>query len=156
MALQRRLGFIAMVTLIALAGCAAGPSSPSPDDPRAVVDAFLAARDSGDGEAAMQYVADGVDVSLVRFGLSTGGKDQLRLYLTTPGVSFQPIGAPTVEGDYVSWIERVVISADPVWQADDPDGSLRAFRVEVQAHVAHGQITSLLEKDVTVRCPYGC
>jgi hypothetical protein len=135
------------------AACSSAPVAPR--DPKGVVDAFLAARNSGDTEVALAMVDDNAVVQLVRFGFVPSQKEQLRYYWTTPGLLFRPVRAPVADGDHVVWIERVEITGDVLSQDPDYAHSVHTYKVSADATVEGGRITSLIEQDVQV-CPMVC
>jgi hypothetical protein len=150
---KRAVRALILMALVQVTACSTPPVVLT--DPRAVVDAFLAARNRGDAEAALALVDDGAAIRLLRYGSAPAGKEQLRHYLATPGLSFNPIGAPRADGEHVAWLERVEIMGDVLAQdADDPH-SVRTLKVGVEAVVTSGHIQSLVETDMKV-CAMVC
>jgi hypothetical protein len=128
---------------------------PAVSDPKAVVDAFLAARTSGQEDAALALVDDDVTVRLVHFRMRPAGKEQMRHYLETPGLSFQGIRAPEADGERVSWFERVGFLND-VNSTDTDPTSVHWYKLGVETVVHNGKITSFIENDMTLHCPLNC
>ena len=138
--------------LLPMSSCASAPVVVT--DPKGVADAFLAAKIGGDSEAALELVADDASVRLLRYGLIPSGKEQVRHYLATPGLSFHLVRAPQVDGDRVVWLERVEIVGDGLSQSDDPQ-SVHSYKIGVEAVVVGGRIISIVETDMRV-CPSVC
>lgn len=120
-----------------------------------MVDAFLKARNSGETEAALALLDDDAVVRLLRYGLLPSGKEQVRHYLATPGLSFHLVRAPVADGDHVVWLERVEIVGDLLSQNSDDPFSVHSYNIGVEALVDHARIRSISETDMKV-CPMGC
>jgi hypothetical protein len=98
-----------IATLVAVIVGTGQAASAQPVDPAAIVDTFERARIERNVDAAQAQFAD--DAVITVQGLQTQsyvGHDQVRVYLQTLGIEYQPImrSAPKVEGARVSWTER--------------------------------------------------
>jgi hypothetical protein len=139
------------LAVLALVVSACSPSA----DPKGVVDAYLDARAHNDVSAALDQVAADAVLTLVRFDLQPASKERLRDYLSQPDLSFELVRAAEADGERVVWIERDSFPAD-VEDNDHFARALRTYKVGVEAVVRGGRIVTLLENDVTVRCPLSC
>jgi hypothetical protein len=131
-----------VVTLVAVFQFAGQPVAAQTDDPAAVVDAFQRAQSDGNLDQALLQFADNAVVAVQGMQAQTFiGRDQVRVYLQTIGLEFQPImrSSPRVEGARVSWTER-------------DQGTTQTVDAEVQVIVFSGRIISMLYRTGT---PFG-
>jgi len=150
--LLARLTWVLAFACGLLTACSSTP--PPVSDPKAVIDAFVAARNSGQQDLALTLVDESITVRLVHFGMQPAGKEQMRHYLETPGISFQGIRAPQADGERVSWFERVGFLND-VNSTDTDPTSVHWRKVGVETVVHNGKITSFLENDMST-CLLSC
>jgi ketosteroid isomerase-like protein len=99
-----------VVALIFIVGMLlpAGPVSAQPTDPAGVVDAYTAAINAGDVEAALAFVAD--HAVYMRPAGQFIGKDQVRGFIEDivgRGAQIELLGERDAHGDHVQWMSRV-------------------------------------------------
>lgn len=121
----------------AVAGCQGGEST-GPTDPAAVMDAYTAAINAHDVEAALALVDDNAvyDRSVGAFQ----GKEEIRGFiegLIARNVSVELIGERQVDGERVSWTSRVRLD-DP----DNPGGPQLEAINDSESVVRGGKIVS--------------
>jgi ketosteroid isomerase-like protein len=84
------------------------PGAAQPPDPAAVIDAYTAALNAGNAEAALAFIAD--DAVYMRPAGRFVGKDEVRGFiegLIRRGVQIEVLGEREVFGEYVRWASHV-------------------------------------------------
>lgn len=135
--MKRCLAFMVLFAAFLLAGCQSTTST-RPTDPAAVMDAYTAAINAHDVEAALAYVAD--DAVYNRPTGQFTGKEQIRGFiesLIARNVRVELVGERQVQGDRVTWTSRVFLS-DP----ENPDGPPLEIVNNSESVVQNGKIVS--------------
>jgi limonene-1,2-epoxide hydrolase len=129
--------FITLITimLVLVVSCQSG-SATQPADPAAVMDAYTAAINAHDVEAALSYVAD--DAVYDRSVGAFNGKEEVRGFIQgiiDRNVHVELIGERTVDGERVTWQSRVMLD-DPA----NPGGPQIEVRNNSESIVRDGKI----------------
>jgi ketosteroid isomerase-like protein len=122
-----------MLVLVVAMLTPSSPASAQAGDPAAVVDAYTAAINAGNAEAALAFVAD--EAVYMRPAGQFIGKDQVRGFvegLIARNAQIELLGEREVFGDYVRWMSRVTLT--------NPDGSPAEIRNRSQSIVHEGKI----------------
>lgn len=130
--MKRLLYVLLAVPILLLTAC----GGQSPSDPAAVMDAYTAAINAHDVEAALQYVAD--DAVYDRPTGQFTSKDEVRTFiegLIAQDVHVELIGARTVDGEKVTWHSQVTLK-DP----QNPGGPPLVIRNNSESIVRDGKI----------------
>lgn len=130
--MNRKLYALFIVLILMINACQAG----GPTNPAAVMDAYTAAINAHDVEAALQYVAD--DAVYERPTGQFQGKDEVRTFienLIAQDVHVELLGERTVEGEKVTWMSQVTLK-DP----QNPDASPTVIVNNSESIVRDGKI----------------
>ena len=133
--MKRRLLILSVIISVFVGACQSTPSGQL-TDPAAVMDAYTAAINAHDVEAALALVAD--DVIYHRPTGDFNGKEAVRGFiegLIARNVRVELVGQRTVDGERVSWRSHVFL-ADP----ENPDGPLLEIMNNSESIVRNGKI----------------
>jgi len=133
--MQRSVAILGILILMA-AWMASAPVSAQPLDPAAVVDAYTAAINAHDVEAALAFVDD--DAVYVRPAGRYTGKTEVREFidgLVFQNVRIELIGERQVLRNYVTWTSRVTLS-DPM----NPNAPSMTIMNQAESIVRDGRI----------------